>query len=104
MKPLLLTAVGRTISAAPLGRRGDDVEVRHVLTLPTARAIDTERPTVIALDNALLASIGDDPTRVQELALMTAIVGLGEPGEKDPPPGFPVQSITSWVPRDASVA
>ena len=27
MKPLLLTALGRTISTAPLGRRGDDIEV-----------------------------------------------------------------------------
>ena len=104
MKPLLLTAVGRTISAAPLGRRGDDVEVRHVPTLPTARSIDVDRPTVIALDHALLASVGDDPTRVQELALLAALVGLGDPGEKDPPSGFPVDAITSWVPGDASVS
>ncbi|MEO7454808.1 MAG: HD domain-containing phosphohydrolase, partial [Gemmatimonadaceae bacterium] len=80
-----------------------DVEVRHVLTLPTARAIDVDRPTVIALDNALLASIGDDPTRVQELALMCAIVGLGEAGEKEPAQGFPVESLTSWISGDASV-
>ena len=104
MKPLLLTAVGRTISAAPLGRRGDDVEVRRVPTLPTARSVDMDRPTVIVLDRALLASVGDDPTRVPELALMTALVGLGEPGETEPPPGFPVDAITSWVPGDASVA
>ena len=103
MKPLLLTAVGRTISTAPLGRRGDDIEVRHIPALPTARAVDVERPTVIALDRALLASVGDDPTRVQELALMTAIVGLGEPGETEPPQGFPVDSLTSWLPGDASI-
>ena len=102
MKPLLLTAVGRTISAAPLGRRGDDVEVRHVPTLPTARSIDTARPTVIVLDRALIAGVGDDPTRVQELSLMTALVGLGEPGETDPPPGFPLDAITCWIPGDAS--
>ncbi|CAN5907849.1 HD family phosphohydrolase [soil metagenome] len=103
MKPLLLTAVGRTLSKAPLGRRGDDVEVRHIPTLPTARSIDLERPTVIALDHALLASVGDDPTRVQELALMVAMVGLGEVGEKEPPPGFPVDAVTCWIPGDASV-
>jgi HD-GYP domain-containing protein (c-di-GMP phosphodiesterase class II) len=101
MKPLLLTAIGRTISAAPLGRRGDDVEVRRIPALPTARAIDLERPTVIALDRALLASIGDDPTRIQELSVMAALVGLGEPGEAEPPQGFPVDCITSWVPGDA---
>ena len=95
--------MGRTISTAPLGRRGDDIEVRRVPALPTARGIDTERPTVIALDNALLASIGDDPTRVQELALMAAIVGLGDPGEVEPPAGFPVEALTCWIPGDARV-
>ena len=103
MKPLLLTAVGRTISTAPLGRRGDDIEVRHIPALPTARAVDLERPTVIVLDRALLAGAGDDPTRVLELAVMTALVGIGEPGETEPPQGFPVDSITSWLPGDAPV-
>ena len=102
MKPLLLTAVGRTISSAPLGRRGDDVEVRHIPTLPTARSIDLDRPTVIALDHALLASVGDDPTRVQELALMVAMVGLGDVGESEPPAGFPVEAVTCWLPGDAT--
>ena len=102
MKPLLLTAIGRTISTAPLGRRGDDVEVRHIPTLPTARSIDLDRPTVIALDQALLASLGDDPTRVQELALMVALVGLGDVGEKEPPPGFPIDAVSCWIPGDAS--
>ena len=60
MKPLILTAIGRTISTAPLGRRGDDVEVRRIPALPTARAIDLDRPTVIVLDRALLGSAGGD--------------------------------------------
>ena len=104
MKPLLLTAVGRTISTAPLGRRGDDVEVRRIPILPTARSIDVDRPTVIALDQALIASVGADPTRIQELALMVALVGLGEVGEQEPPPGFPVEAVTCWIPGDASGA
>ena len=102
MKPLLLAAVGRTISTAPIGRRGDDVEVRRVPTLPTPRSIDIDRPTVIALDHALLASVGDDPTRVQELALLVAMVGLGDAGEREPPPGFPLDAVTCWIPGDAS--
>ncbi len=102
MKPLLLTAVGRTISTAPLGRRGDDVEVRRILVLPTAKAIDPERPTVIAFDRALLLSVGDDPARIQELATVAALVGLGERGEAEPPIGFPVESLTSWLPGDAA--
>jgi HD-GYP domain-containing protein (c-di-GMP phosphodiesterase class II) len=102
-KPLLLTAIGRTISAAPLGRRGDDVEVRRIPALPTVRAIDGDRPTVIALDRALLLSAGVDPTRLQDLATVAAIVGLGEPGEKEPPEDFPVDVLTSWIPGDAAV-
>jgi HD-GYP domain-containing protein (c-di-GMP phosphodiesterase class II) len=74
-----------------------------VLALPTARAMDPDRPTVIALDSALLASVGEDPTRIQELALLAAIVGVGEPGEQEPPQGFPVDLLTSWIPGDARV-
>ena len=101
-KPLLLTAFGRTISPAPLGRRGDDVEVRHVPALPTARSIDVERPTVIALDGALLASVGGDEARLRELAHVVALVGIGEDGESEPPDHFPVELLTSWVAGDAS--
>ena len=101
MKPLLLTALGRTISTAPLGRRGDDVEVRRIPALPTPRAIDLERPTVIVLDRALLASVGDDDERVRELATLVALVGVGEAGEAEPPDDFPVDLLTSYVAGDA---
>ena len=59
MKPLLLTALGSPLSDAPLGRRGDDVEVRAIPALPVPRALDLERPTVLALDRTLIASAGD---------------------------------------------
>ncbi len=101
MKPLLLTAIGRTISAAPLGRRGDDVEVRRVPALPTAKSVDGERPTVIVLDRALLASAGDDASRLQELAAVSALVGLGDDGEAEPPADFPVELLTGYVAGDA---
>jgi hypothetical protein len=102
MKPLLLTALGRTISAAPLGRRGDDVEVRRIPALPTARALDLERPTVIMLDRALIASAGDSPGRLEELAAVTALVGIGEPGEAEPPEGMPVELLSGYLPGDAA--
>jgi HD-GYP domain-containing protein (c-di-GMP phosphodiesterase class II) len=103
MKPLLLTAIGRTISTAPLGRRGDDIEVRRIPALPTARAIDADRPTVIVLDRALLASAGDDADRVRELAALVALVGIGEPEEEEPGDDFPVELLTSFVAGDAAV-
>ena len=103
MKPLLLTALGRTISATPLGRRGDDMEVRRIPALPTARTIDPERPTVIMLDRALLASAGDDDhERLRELATLAALVGIGEPGENEPGPEFPLDLLTSFVAGDAA--
>jgi HD-GYP domain-containing protein (c-di-GMP phosphodiesterase class II) len=103
MKPLLLTALGRTISTAPLGRRGDDVEVRRIPALPTARTIERDRPVVIVLDRALLASVGDDPGRLRDLAALVAFVGIGEPHETEPPDDFPVELLTSFVAGDAAV-
>lgn len=103
MKPLLLTALGRTISTAPLGRRGDDVEVRRIPALPTAQAIDLDRPTVIVVDRALLASAGGDVERLGELAALVALVGIGETGETEPADDFPVGLLTSFVAGDAAV-
>ena len=60
MKPLLIAAVGRTISSVPLGRRDDDVEVRRVPALPAVSSLDCRRPTVIVLDRALVASAGGE--------------------------------------------
>ena len=103
MKPLLLTALGRTISAAPLGRRGDDVEVRRIPALPTARALDLERPTVIMVDRALIGSAGDAGVRLEELASLVALVGIGEPGEVEPPDGMPLDLLSGYLPGDAPV-
>ncbi len=58
MPPLLLVSFGRTISSAPLGRRKDDIEVRHIPALPTAASLEAERrPVVVALDRVLLHSV-----------------------------------------------
>lgn len=103
MKPLLIAALGRTISATPLGRREDDVEVRRVPALPTAASLDPARPTVIVLDRALIASAGDDDGRVRDLAKYAALVGLGEAGEAEPSSVFPIDLLTSYVPGDAAV-
>ncbi len=102
MKPLLITALGRTISSAPLGRREDDVEVRRVPVLPTAATLDRSRPTVILLDRGLLGT-ADDTERLGALAQLAAIVGLGNAGELEPSPDFPLELLTGYVAGDAPV-
>lgn len=103
MKPLLIAAVGRTLSSAPFGRRGDDVELRHVPVLPTASALDPARPTVIVLDRALLSTAGGDVDGIRELAKYAAIVGLGNTGEDEPPAEYPADVLTGYLPADAAV-
>ena len=104
MKPLLLVALGRTISSSPLGRREDDVEVRRIPALPTAAALEAEhRPIVIALDRSLLQSVQGMKDAVLELAGVAALVGIGDPDEHEPGSDFPVELLTSFVPGGASV-
>ena len=102
MKPLILTAIGRTISTAPLGRRDDDVEVRRIPALPTARAIDLDRPTVIVLDRALLGSAGGDDERLRELAGVLSLIGIGDADELDPRDDFPADLLTGYIAGNAS--
>jgi hypothetical protein len=103
MRPLLITAIGRTISTDPLGRRDGDVELRQVPALPTAWSLDGERPTVIVLDRALLGSSGGDHAQLEELSRSAALVGLGEAGEREPPVDFPLDLLTGYAPADAPV-
>jgi HD-GYP domain-containing protein (c-di-GMP phosphodiesterase class II) len=102
VKPLLITAIGRTISSAPLGRREHDIEVRRVPVLPTSATLDATRPTVIVLDRSLMNSTAGD-SRLAELAQGAALVGLGEPGETEPPADFPLDLLTGYLPSDAPV-
>ena len=71
--------------------------------LPTAMAIDLARPTVLIVDRALLASAGGDATRLSDLARNIALVGIGDPGEEEPPSDFPTDLLTGYLPADAPV-
>jgi HD-GYP domain-containing protein (c-di-GMP phosphodiesterase class II) len=93
--------MGRAISSAPLGRREDDVEVRRVPTLPAPGTLDPDRPTVIVLDRRLLNSAGGDCERLRGLASCAAFVGLGDQGEDEPPPEFPADLLTGYLPCNA---
>jgi HD-GYP domain-containing protein (c-di-GMP phosphodiesterase class II) len=102
LKPLLLVAIGRTISSAPLGRREDDVELRRIPALPTAAALsDERRPIVLVLDRGLLGSMAGAPETLEQIARVAAIVGIGDAGEAEPRSDFPADILTSFVPGDA---
>ena len=102
MRPLLITAMGRAISSAPLGRREDDVEVRRVPSLPAPGTLDPDRPTVVVLDHRLLNSAAGDYERLRSLAARVALVGLGDQGEDEPPADFPADLLTGYLPCNAA--
>jgi HD-GYP domain-containing protein (c-di-GMP phosphodiesterase class II) len=103
MKPLLLTSLGDPFLDAPLGRRGDDVEVRRIPALPTAGTLDLERPTVLALDRSLIASAGQGAVaQLKSLAGLIAIVGIGASCDREPGEHFPGDALTSFIPGDAT--
>src|SRR5205085_2251235 len=103
VRPLLITAMGRAIASAPLGRRVDDVEVRRVPALPAPATLDPERATVVVLDRYLLHSAGNDNERLRDLATRVAFVGLGDAGEDEPAGDFPSELLTGYLPCDAPV-
>ena len=79
------------------------MEVRTVPALPTARVIDPARPTVIALDRALLASSGSGDAGLRELAAVAALVWMNEPGDDCLPGEFPAELLTCCIPGDAAI-
>lgn len=102
MRPLLIAAVGRALTAAPLGRREGDLELLRVPALPSAGSLPASRPIVILLDRGLLGGIGGDRTVLEGLAEVAAIVGMGDPGEGEPPADFPADLLTSYVSADVA--
>ena len=72
--------------------------------LPSAADIDPARPTVVLLDRRLLGESDDDRRTVAELAGVAALVGLGDQGEIEPAPEFPVDLLSSYVAVDAPAA
>jgi HD-GYP domain-containing protein (c-di-GMP phosphodiesterase class II) len=100
VQPLVLTSVGRAIPALD----GLAVDVRRVPLLPAVATLDAERPTVVWLDRALAESAGDDRHGLEALAGMAALIGVGGPGEHEPPVALPAEHLTSYVASDAPLA
>ena len=75
--------------------------MRQVPALPSAAALDPDRPTVIVLDRALLGAAGDDVSTFEELAKRAAIVGIGDAGEMEPTSDWPADFLTAYLTGDA---
>jgi HD-GYP domain-containing protein (c-di-GMP phosphodiesterase class II) len=78
-RPLLVMSAGRRIASLPKSRREDDLEVKTVTSLPAVESLDPDRPTVIVVDDALLA--GTDQAALEQLSKRAALVGMGDSGE-----------------------
>ena len=79
------------------------MEVRRVRVLPAPRTLDPARPTVVLLDRVLLAGAVDRAVLL-ELSTQVALLGVGGPGEVEPPPEFPADLLTSYAAADAPAA
>ena len=102
MKPLLIAALGRAIPHLPAGRLADDLEIRRVPSFPAASALDASRPTVVLIDRSLLQSLDGDLRPVRDLAERAALVGVGDPGDAEPPPEFPIDLFSGFLPGGAA--
>ena len=98
MNALVLTPHGRAIPALD----GLAVEVRRVPLLPAAATIDTDRPTVVVLDRALVESAGDDRGAIEALASVAALIGVGEPGAVEPDESIAADFLTGFIAADAA--
>jgi HD-GYP domain-containing protein (c-di-GMP phosphodiesterase class II) len=104
MKPLILTSHGRAIPALDALAARDDVEVKRVPLLPALSSLDSERPTVVLLDRALVQSAGDERASFAQLAEQAALVGIGEPGETEPSDALPAALLSGFLAADTPAA
>ena len=76
-------------------------EVRRIAVLPEARTLEPDRPTVIFVDDALLARVAGTQA-VAALADGAALVGVGASGETEPAAAMRDAPLTAWLPAEAS--
>jgi HD-GYP domain-containing protein (c-di-GMP phosphodiesterase class II) len=57
---------------------------------------------VVLVDRALLHTLDGDMRPARDLAERAALVGVGDPGDVEPPPDFPGELLTGFIPGGAS--
>jgi HD-GYP domain-containing protein (c-di-GMP phosphodiesterase class II) len=102
MKPLLIVSdAPRLREITPPGVTRD-MEVRHVAALPRARELDPARPTVILVDEGLLAAAEHAEAALQELSERVALVGVGLGSQARPWGDATADPFVSAVTNDAT--
>lgn len=71
------------------------------MVLPEVRSLEQDRPTVILVDDALLARVASAQT-VTALADRAALIGLGDEGETEPTGAMREAPLTAWLPLQAA--
>ena len=101
MKPLLILPVGRSLGDTPLGRAASDVDVVRADGAPDPATLDAERPTVAVIEASRLR-VGDAGLPpLARLSAQAAIVGLGAPGQLEPPDDIALDLLAGWLPGNA---
>ncbi len=101
MGPLILAPEGRALAALPTLSSGGGFEVRRIAVLPDASTLESDRPTVILVDETLLARVAGAQS-VSALADRAALIGLGATGEVEPTGAMQDAPLTAWLPADAA--
>ena len=97
--PLLLLSEPQSVPPM-FAERVRAVEIRRVRALPPAESLDPTRPTVVLLDQWLLAA-PDSRVRAGGLARVAALVAVGEHGEREPTVDCPEELLTGYISGDA---
>jgi HD-GYP domain-containing protein (c-di-GMP phosphodiesterase class II) len=57
---------------------------------------------VVLVDRALLHTLDGDYRAMRDLAERAALIGVGDPGDLEPPPQFPTEALSGFLPGNAA--
>ncbi len=97
MRPLLIVAAGRQFAGITADGGDANLEVRSVTDVPARDTLDITQPTVLLVDRSLLRVIDGDLRRLARLAEVAALLGVGDPDDRELPASFPAELLCGFV-------
>ncbi|MBX3133456.1 MAG: GAF domain-containing protein [Gemmatimonadaceae bacterium] len=101
MNPLVLLPEGRALPSLPTLGADAGLELRRVAVLPQVHDLPADRPVVAFVDAALAAGRS---ALLSALAERSALVGIGEAGERGPSGTLAEAGLIGWLPADADTS